>query len=409
MTDASLALAAAAGERRSIVGLAVGQVLVWSAFFYLFPALMLRWERDLGWSKPGLAAAFTGAVLVSAIAAPFFGRVIDAGRGRALLAVSAAAGGLMVIALALVDSLPLFYALWLAIGVAMGGSLYEPCFAYVTRVCGLRARGAITLITLVAGFAGTLTFPLATGLADGFGWRWAALTFGLAALLLAAPLFWWAGGRLERGLAAAPEEADSADGSVGGGPTVRSILGNPTFWFLSIAFALMMLDHSLLLNHLLALLDWRGVEAASAVLLASLIGPMQVAGRLALFLAGQRGSTLFATYACFLSVLAAAVVLCLSGTSFVLLLLFVALQGAGLGVSSIMRPVATAEFLGRARFGLVFGLTAMAFLAAMAFGPLLGSLVWQRGGYALVQWTVVAIALLSLVSLVAAQASRRRR
>ena len=392
-------------DRWPVVGLAAGQILVWSAFFYLFPALLLRWERDLGWSKPALSAAFTLTVLASAAVAPFFGRLIDRGQGRRLLSLSAAIGGLAVLALSQTRDLQLFYALWLVVGLCMGGCLYEPCFAYVTKVCGLRARAAITLITLVAGFAGTVTFPIATGLADGLGWSWAALVFGLAALLLAAPLFWWAAGRLDRSHPPPPSAGRRQDPTH---PRVAEVLATPVFWLISLAFALMMLNHTMLLNHLLALLDWRGVEAASAVLLAALIGPMQVAGRFGLFLAGSRGSNRFASYACFLSVLAAAAVLSLAGTSLVLLLLFVALQGAGLGVSSIMRPVMVAELMGRERFGLIFGLSALAFLAAMAFGPLLGALVWQRGGYDALVLAAVAIAAAALACLAAAEACGRR-
>ncbi len=393
-------------HRTPVLGLAGGQILVWCALYYLFPALLLRWERDLGWSKAELTGAFSLAVLASALVAPFFGRLIDRGHGRTLLTLSALCGGLLVSGLALVESLPLFYALWLLIGLAMGGALYEPCFAYVTKVCGLEARGAITLITLVAGFAGTLTFPSATLLAE-IDWRWAALVFGLVSVLVAAPLFWWSGGRLERDhhqeTTAALEHLPRND------PAVIQILRQPAFWFLGLAFAFVGLDHALLLNHLLSLLDERGLDGATAVLLASLIGPMQVAGRFAVFLAGSRGKTLPVTYACLVAMLGAATVLSLSGTSFLLLLVFVALQGSGMGISSIMKPVVTAELLGRRGFGLISGMMAVLFLSAFAAAPFVGSLIWEAGGYRLVQICVIAMAAAALAGLAAAHLAARRQ
>ncbi len=71
---------------RSILLLAIGQTLIWAALYYVFPALLLRWEQELGWSKPDLTAAIALAVLISGIGAPFPGRVIDAGRAPMLLA-----------------------------------------------------------------------------------------------------------------------------------------------------------------------------------------------------------------------------------------------------------------------------------------------------------------------------------
>src|SRR3546814_13706767 len=67
--------------------------------------------------------------------------------------------------------------------------LYEPCFAFLTRTRGGDARRAITRITLIAGLAGTVSFPTANLLAELFGWRAATSGFAAAILLLAVPLF----------------------------------------------------------------------------------------------------------------------------------------------------------------------------------------------------------------------------
>ena len=69
---------------RAILFLAVGQTLVWAGLYYLFPALLLRWEQSLGWSKADLTAAITLAIFVSALAAPLAGRLIDASAGCAM-------------------------------------------------------------------------------------------------------------------------------------------------------------------------------------------------------------------------------------------------------------------------------------------------------------------------------------
>ena len=68
--------------RRIVWPLAVAETLVWAALYYLFPALLLEWERDLGWSKTELAGALTLALVISALLGPVTGRLIDRGFGR---------------------------------------------------------------------------------------------------------------------------------------------------------------------------------------------------------------------------------------------------------------------------------------------------------------------------------------
>jgi predicted MFS family arabinose efflux permease len=65
----------------------------------------------------------------------------------------------------------------------MGSGLYEAAFATVVRLYGQDARRAITGITLFAGFASTVGWPLSSYLAHEFGWR------GMSGVGIAAPSF----------------------------------------------------------------------------------------------------------------------------------------------------------------------------------------------------------------------------
>ena len=67
-------------------------------------------------------------------------------------------------------------------------------------------------------------------------------------------------------------------------------LGSPVFWLLAAAFACAALNHGILITHLLPLLADRGVAGATGVLAASLIGPMQVVGRLVMMAVQTRVS-----------------------------------------------------------------------------------------------------------------------
>ncbi len=180
------------------------------------------------------------------------------------------------------------------------------------------------------------------------------------------------------------------------------IFRSARFWLLAVAFAMVALDHGVLLTHLLPLLDERGIQGETAVLAASMIGPMQVAGRLAMIAAGQRVSTLGIFVACYIAMALAAGSLLGSGAVPVLLVGFILFEGAGFGVTSIMRPVMTAELLGRKNFGLIAGSLAVPYLGAAAAAPTIAAIVWRAGGYDRVIWFAIGASGLGLVSLLAA-------
>lgn len=358
----------------AIIFLAVGQTLAWASIYYLFPALLLRWEQDLGWSKADLTAAITLAVLVSAVASPLTGRIIDKGQGAWMIGASALAGGVGLLLLSFVNQLWQFYAVWLFLGIAMAGCLYEPCFAMVTRSRGKNAKSAIILITLVAGFASTISFPVVYTLAEAAGWRGAVQAAAILMIVFVAPILWYGAKNLE-------EPATAPTSTTALSEPARAFLQAPAFWFLAIGFACLAMTHGAALHHLLPILDERGLSAEMAVLAASFIGPMQVAGRLAMISSERFLSHHGLTITAF-SILAVSYLLLLfSGSSPAFLSGFVILFGSAYGTVSILRPLLARDILGESNFGAKSGALALPYLAGSALAPFLGSLIWSRVGY----------------------------
>ena len=376
--------------RRIVWPLAVAETLVWAALYYLFPALLLEWERDLGWSKTELAGALTLALITSALLGPVTGRLIDRGFGRVVFSGSAALGSVFLAGLAWVEHPWQFYCLWFGIGVAMAGSLYEACFSILTHALGDKARKAITLVTLVAGFAGTLAFPSIHLLVGRVGWRGAVVIVAGVNLLVAVPLIWNACRHADRHRTAQPTPSSAHPGAA------SRVLRTPVFWLLAVAFSMAYLEHFGLITHLLPLLSERGLSDEAAVLTASFIGPMQVAGRLAMLAVEKYVSTFWLAFTCFLAMSGAATALLCSQAVPPLLPLFVVLQGAGIGISSILRPVMTAELLGRAHFGIISGFLAIPSILAAALAPTLAALVWGMGGYEMVILVAIVAAVIGL-------------
>ncbi len=376
---------------RAIIFLAVGQTLVWAGLFYLFPALLLRWEQSLGWSKADLTAAITLAIFVSAFVAPLAGRLIDTGKGALMMAGSTLLGGFCLIALSFVTELREFYLVWGLIGVMMAGCLYVPCFALITHARGVNAKQAIILVTLVAGFASTISFPGAHALSEAFGWNVAVQVFATILIFIATPLMWLGARTVERsGIAAELQQTEEVVHR-------HAYLKRPTFWFLALGFAFLALVQGVTIHQLLPILNDRGIHADAEIIAASFIGPMQVAGRLAM-MAAERYITIHEiTTSCFIVVGIAILLLFGTASTPTLLVGFVILFGAGHGIVSIVRPVIARNILGGNNFGAKFGAMALCYLVGSASAPFVGSLIWGVGGYDLVLPVLVVLAFVGLV------------
>lgn len=109
-----------------------------------------------GISRIAFYAIFSGSLMLSAVLGPAVGRAIDRRGGRGVLAISniVFTAGLVLIAFA--HGIAVLALAWAVLGVGMAMGLYEPAFATLTGLYGRAARGPITGVTLIAGFASTV-------------------------------------------------------------------------------------------------------------------------------------------------------------------------------------------------------------------------------------------------------------
>jgi MFS family permease len=366
--------------------LALGQTLIYAGCYYSFPALLPDLVAATGWTKAELALGPTLAFLIMAGLTPFTGRLVDRGLGGELLIWLPGLCALGVAGLGLAGSLTAWLALWVLIGIAQAGSLYETCFAFLTRRLGDGARAAITRVTLVAGFAGTLAFPLGHWLGGALGGQGALIAFA-GLILLVMPLNALAVRQLRRreragGLSLPPSPPG----------VLQAALRKPAFWIIAIGFLAVYLNHGILITYTLILFADRGAAPALAALAAACIGPAQVAGRLALLAAGARVSTAQATMASLGGTVVAGVLLWLAGAAPWLIFAFALAQGAGIGLTSILRPVLIAEILGRQGFGAISGAAAVAPILASAAAPSVGAALLGLGGPGLVYAVCLGLA-----------------
>src|SRR5205085_1557176 len=71
------------------------------------------------------------------------------------------------------------YLVWALIGPIMSATLYDPAFATASKWFDRQRVRALTVITLMAGFASTIFIPLAGVLVQSQGWRQSLVTLAI--------------------------------------------------------------------------------------------------------------------------------------------------------------------------------------------------------------------------------------
>ncbi len=167
-----------------ILSLGTTQTLAWASSYYLPAILADPIARDLGISSNWFFAAFSASLVISGLLGPRVGRQIDRVGGRQVLCASNLlfAGGLALLGLA--SSLWMLGLAWLLLGIGMGLGLYDAAFGALGRIFGDKARRPITGITLLAGFASTIGWPLSTLGLDTIGWRGTCFAWAAAHILI---------------------------------------------------------------------------------------------------------------------------------------------------------------------------------------------------------------------------------
>jgi predicted MFS family arabinose efflux permease len=388
----------AASQRWTVARLGTAQTLAWASSYYLPAMLAAPMARDLGVATPTVFAAFSMALIVSALLGPFAGRAIDRHGGRPVLVGTNLLFAAALVGMTLAQGPVGLFAAWVLMGVAMGSGLYEAAFATLVRLYGHGARGAITGITLIAGFASTVGWPLSAWMEMQWGWRGACAGWAALHLLAGVPLNGW----LPR---SAPQEGGPSIPS-GTPSTTAAAVASPvspapphalrTTVLLSFVFAVTWFTSTAMAAHLPRLLQASGTSLQAAVALAALVGPAQVAARLLEFgLLRRLHPLLSAQMAAAAHPVGAALLMVVGGPAAAV---FTVLHGAGNGILTIAKGTLPLALFGPAGYGARQGLMMVPARMAQAFAPVLfGMLLDGLGAAAL--WSTTLLGLAALAAL----------
>jgi MFS family permease len=368
---------------RTVVVAALGaaQTLAWASSYYLPAILADPIAVALNVPRLWVFGAFSAALLLAALVGPAVGRVIDRRGGRDVLALSnlALAGGLLTLAAA--DGPIGLFAAWAILGIGMALGLYDAGFATLTALYGRDARGAITGITLFAGFASTVSWPVSSVLNEALGWRETCLFWAALNLLVGLPL-----NRLLIPAVRSMRSHEVSHARVGWKPYKEMLL-------LAFVFAAVWFVTGAMAAHLPRLLERAGASSVQAVAAAALIGPAQVAARLFEFVILRRIHPLAsARIATLLHPLGAAALAWLGPAGAVAFAIF---YGAGNGLLTIARGTVPLAIFGPNGYGERTGLLGAPARATQALAPTVFGLVLDAMGAS----AIIVTSLLCLAAL----------
>ncbi|WP_105427784.1 arsenite efflux MFS transporter ArsK [Neorhizobium tomejilense] len=367
----------------ALIGLGASQNIGYGTLYYAFSILVPEIARDVGRSEQWVFGAFSIALLAGSLAAPLSGALADRiGAGRLMAAGSLLAAACLV--MMAVSSGPLTFAVSLALTeVVSVAVLYATAFTAIVQAGGRKAQTSIVHLTLMAGFASSMFWPLTSWMHGFLSWREIYLVFAAMNLAVCFPVH----------LALARLTTSAVSASKATPPTVapaRAVANRNLLFFLMLfGFAIEGYALSAILVHMVPLTQALGMGAAGLVV-ASLFGPSQVASRLINLVFGrelpQRWLAVIAT-ALIPSGLA---ILMLTTPSVPGAILFAVCFGLGSGLTSIVSGTLPLELFGKAGYGSRMGWVTSAKQMMSAVAPLAMSILLAGIGVVpSIWWTVV--------------------
>ncbi|MCB1476809.1 MAG: arsenite efflux MFS transporter ArsK [Rhodobiaceae bacterium] len=390
--------------RPAIAALGITQVIGYGTLYYSLPILIPSISAEFELPEQWIFGGFSVALFLGSLLAPTAGRWADRfGAGRLMTAGSASAA-LCLAASALAPDLASLSAAIIAMQLAACFVLYATAFVAIVQIGPAGAQRAITHVTLIAGFASSIFWPVTDVLHEYLSWRGVLFVFAGLHLAICLPVhaaLMRLSGRRERARAGNPPSAETHVAALDPA-RVRTIFPVVLFGFAAEGFVL-----AAVLLHLVPLIDMLG-PAGSGVLLATLYGPAQVASRfinmlfggglpqrhLAVIAAGLMGGglILFVVGAPWQTLIAAAVIM----------------FGLGGGLTSIVGGTLPLELFGRIGYGARLGWVTAARQFSASFAPFALSALMAATSPMLALWCVIFIAAAGLAAFVAIAAVAQR-
>jgi hypothetical protein len=355
---------------------------------------------QFAWSKEWVFGALSAALLVGGLTAPWLGALYDRiGAGR-VMATGSFIAAVSLAACALAPNKAVFVAALIAVEVAANLVQYGAAFALLVQIRPQVASRSITYLTLIAGFASTIFWPITAALNAHLTWQNVYLIFAVLNLAICLPIHaWLSRSRSTQRTTAALVAAPRVEGIL---PPARRRLG---FAIMVSGLSLMSLVSSATLVHLVPLLSGLGLGGAAA-LVGTLVGPSQVSSRLINMVFGKNLPAIYLAVIAAMLIPGGVLVLLLTAPSVPGAMAFAVIFGMGNGLLSIVSGTLPLHLFGSDGYGKLQGRMMAARLILSALAPFVLAFAMENFGITQSLGTAAALGGLSIIALLSIPALR---
>ena len=359
--------------------------------------------------------AFTIFFLLTGLAAPPVGGLVDRYGVRGVIAVGAFIVGLGFVSLNLMQNLWHFYIAFFFIGAGMAALGQVPASAMVSNWFVKRRGTAIGIMSTGIGVGILVLAPL-TGsyLIPNFGWRAAYLALGIFAwVLIPLALFVVRTKPADMGLypdgIEVPEDKVKAEASrlASQGLSLKMALGTSTFWLIAVTFFISGFSSLGIIQNQVPHLQDIGFPLATAANALTALGLGSAIGK---FTFGWLCDRMKAQYACAISIVllavGAVILMSVKPTSPLAIIWLCAITlGLGAGGWLPTMSVLTNINFGLKSYGAIFGMISLVQGIGGALGPLFGGYMYDTMDT--YRWAFIIFLALYAIALPAILAVRR--
>ncbi len=396
-----------------------GIMIAWGASIrtYSFGAYVNALIEEFGWSRAQLSLAYSFNRLEGGLEGPFGGIAIDRWGPRALNFIGFLLFGLGQVAMYYVNSLWLFYVVWIISSTGANLGMADAVDAAMANWFVKKRGTMIGIMRAITSAAAPLLIPMVTWLLMVYGWRLAFLITGVATLLIGLPLTWFFMkpkrpeyyGWLPDGKRVGEEVASDTEATIKAGVdyaaettgevefTVRQALRDRIWWIFVVAISLRAMVAPALFVHLIPFLTDRGVDPMVAAGAMGTMVFMQIPGRL---LFGWLGDRVRLTRLKYLKMVAIfveglGIFILIQATSLPWIWVFLVVYGLGLGAGISITPPMRGRYWGRKAYATIQGMMMPFTMIAGVIAPVYAGWTYDTTGSYISAFQMLLIGLLA--------------
>ncbi len=361
-------------HRQAIIVWLLGltQIIGFGTIYYAPAILASSISQEFHWTQPHFFGAFSIALAVSGLVSPLVGRAFDAYGAARLMVLGSVLCAAALVLLSISTGVAFVIAM-VALQVFGNLALYDAAFTSLVQANPQNGSRRIAYLTLIAGFASTVFWPLTTWLLTHFTWRETVMLFAALNFVVCGGvhLLIWTWSKTER---ASGQRKDPAPHVAASLPDARITQGMA---LVAIGFTFGSMALSAVLAQMVPLLGTLGFGVAS-LWVATLFGPAQVVVRFTNLMFGSKNHPLVVTIFALALMPLGLIVAATTAPAVAGAVLAVILVGMCSGLKSIVQGTLPLKLFGSEGYGARLGLMASSRYVAGALSPFLFSWIAAR-------------------------------